>query len=283
MENNNTPDKELDSFVSAFTEGLEPDQVDPNPAETPPATDTNPDQGSANDQTDTAANDQGNTATPDPEKDDTKNQQKEPPQEPESDPEKNKAKLEETFSKSDKAFAELRTTNKAFGDGLMRLARLAKIDVKTPAQALEALGKHMDTIEAQHGNITYSEVEKIRQQDKDLADNKAQLQQQAYAGFEQLKSAFKLDDKAILSFADELKTKGINPFETQVDLVAQYNAMHFDELIAKAKEEGRQEELARREKVQTHSTIPTTRNGGTKDTGESINSVDALKAFLESK
>lgn len=283
MENNISPDKDLDTFVAAFTEGLEPDQIDPDSAETPPANDDqtdSQDQGSDDNGQEAA---DGNEDGGEDGKAGTETKPKEESKGEESNPEEVKTKVEEVFSKSDKAFAELRTTNKAYGEGLLRLARLAKIDAKNPTQALELLSRHMDTIEANHGNLTYAEVEKIRQQDKDLADSKAQLQQQAYTGFEQLKSMFKLNDQDIINFASELKNKGINPFETQTDLVAHYYGMHFDEFIAKAKEEGRNEERARRAKVQTHSTVPGTRNGGTKDTGESINSVDALKAFLESK
>lgn len=265
--------KDLDSFVEAFTAGLEPDedvvarQTPPAPVSddtTPPPVDPAPDV----------------EDSPEAVKNSTKpNEQsgsnKEPPKE----------QVENVFTKSDKAFAELRTTNKAQGDFLLRMAKLAKLDVKTPAEALEALTAHVSSIEAKHGNLTYEEVERIRQADKEAIDRKALLQAEAHAGFDKIKQAHNLSDEDVLSFAGELKAKGINPFEVPVDLVAQYRGMHYEQLMAQAKEEGRQEEIARRTKAQTQSTAPITRQGGTNnnDTGESLNSVDSLSAFLNSK
>ena len=175
----------------------------------------------------------------------------------------------------------MRIANKTQGDLLLRMTRLAKIDAKTPAQAIEMLSKHLDQIEANNGNLTYAEVEKIRQQDKDQAELKAQLNQQAHAGFEELKKLHTLSDNDMLSFANELKAKGINPFETPIDIVSMYRGMHYEQFIAEAKEAGRQEELARRAKAQTQASTPITRQGGN-DTGESIKSTDSLRAFLES-
>ena len=164
------------------------------------------------------------------------------------------------------------------------MARLAKLEAKTPAEAIAALTKQVEKLEASHGNLTYDEVERIRQQDRDLAEQKARLKQQATAGFDELKRLHKLSDQDILSFAGELKAKGINPFEIPVDIVAQYRGMRYDQLIAEAKEAGRQEELARRAKAQTQATIPVTKQGGTdNEPGESLNSVDRLSAFLNSK
>ena len=272
-QNQNNQTQELDAFVEAFTAGLEPEVTDQPPA-TPPENGNTDDQGSTNDAEKTEG-------TPDADEE-AKNQQTSSSKE--SDPkteEDKKQDVEEVFTKSDKAFAELRIANKTQGDLLLRMTRLAKIDAKTPAQAIEMLSKHLDQIEANNGNLTYAEVEKIRQQDKDQAELKAQLNQQAHAGFEELKKLHTLSDNDMLSFANELKAKGINPFETPIDIVSMYRGMHYDQFIAQAKEAGRQEELARRAKAQTQASTPITRQGGN-DTGESIKSTDSLRAFLES-
>ena len=266
-------EKDLDTFVEAFTAGLEPDEdvvanqnppapADDKPAETPGNTDSNVE------------------GSPDANKDDAKNQEQD-----DGSKEPQKDQVENVFTKSDRAFAELRTTNKAQGDLLLRMAKLAKIDVKNPAEALEALTKHMTQLEANHGNLTYAEVERIRQSDKEVADRKAQLYADAHAGFDRLKQTHGLSDQDVLSFAEELKASGINPFENPVDLVIQYRGMHYDQLIAQAKEAGKQEEINRRTKAQTQSTTPVSRQGGTDnhDPGESLNSVERLSAFLSSK
>ena len=270
-EKQNTQTQELDSFVEAFTAGLEPVVTDQPPA-TPPETDVD-NQGSTNDTEST-------DVTPETD-DETKNQQTSSEKTDPKTEEETKQNVEEVFTKSDKAFAELRVANKAQGDLLLRMTRLAKIDAKTPAQAIEMLSKHLDQIEANNGNLTYAEVERIRQQDKDQAELKAQLNKQAHAGFEELKKLHTLSDTDMLSFAYDFKAKGINPFETPIDIVSMYRGMHYDQFIAQAKEAGRQEELARRAKAQTQASTPITRQGGN-DTGESIKSTDSLRAFLES-
>lgn len=272
-QNQNNQTQELDSFVEAFTAGLEPEVTDQPPA-TPTDTSSD-DQGSKDDVVKTEGTPETN--------DETKTQQDSSSKD--SDPkteEEKKTDVEEVFTKSDKAFAELRIANKAQGDLLLRMTRLAKIDAKNPAQAIEMLSKHLDEIESRNGNLTYSEVEKIRQQDKDQAESKAQLNRQAHAGFEELKKLHNLSDADMLSFANELKAKSINPFETPIDIVSMYRGMHYEQFIAEAKEAGRQEELARRAKAQTQASTPVTRQGGN-DTGESIKSTESLRAFLESK
>lgn len=272
-QNQNTQTQELDAFVEAFTAGLEPNVTDQ-----PSATSLN---NSMNDQD--SINDTDNTEGTPKTDDETQNQQNSSSKN--TDPkleEEKKQDVEEVFTKSDKAFAELRVANKTQGDLLLRMTRLAKIDAKTPSQAIEMLSKHLDQIEANNGNLTYAEVERIRQQDKDQAELKAQLNQQAHAGFEELKRLHTLSDNDMLSFANELKAKGINPFETPIDIVSMYRGMHYEQFIAEAKEAGRQEELARRAKAQTQASTPITRQGGN-DTGESIKSTDSLRAFLESK
>ena len=285
-ENQNTKDQELDSFVEAFTAGLEPDVSTLESSEQPSATPSEPaasaEEPVKGDQDSNKSSGDGTSDTPKSDEE-TKNQQKD-----ESDKgsksDEPKENVEDVFTKSDRAFAELRTTNKAQGEFLLRMARLAKLEAKTPAEAIAALTKQVEKLEANHGNLTYDEVERIRQQDRDLAEQKAQLRQQATAGFDELKRLHKLSDQDILSFAGELKAKGINPFEIPVDIVAQYRGMRYDQLIAEAKEAGRQEELARRAKAQTQATIPVTKQGGTdNEPGESLNSVDRLSAFLNSK
>lgn len=284
--NQNTRDQELDSFVEAFTAGLEPDVSTLESSEQPSATPSEPaasaEEPAKGDQDSNNTPEGGTSDTPNPDEE-AKNQQKD-----ESDKgsksDEPKETVEDVFTKSDRAFAELRTTNKAQGEFLLRMARLAKLEAKTPAEALAALTKQVEQLEANHGNLTYSEVERIRQQDRDLAEQKAQLKQQATAGFDELKRLHKLSDQDLLSFAGELKAKGINPFEIPVDIVAQYRGMRYDQLIAEAKEAGRQEELARRAKAQTQATVPVTKQGGTdNEPGESLNSVDRLSAFLNSK
>lgn len=281
MDTQETKNQELDSFVEMFTAGITPDEIAKTDSEQQSANSSESDS-VKKDQDSTKATESNNADVP-KEDTDTQNQHSNE-SDTSSKSEDSKQNLADVFTKSDRAFAELRTTNKTQGEFLLRMARLAKLEAKNPAEALAALTKQVEQIEANHGNLTYNEVERIRQQDRDLAEQKAQLYKEATTGFDELKRAHKLSDQDILSFAGELKAKGINPFEVPVDILAQYRGMHYEQLMATAKEAGRQEELARRAKAQTQATIPVTKQGGTdNELGESLNSVERLSAFLNSK
>ena len=170
--------QELDSFVEEFTAGLE---LDPNNLEetTPSAT---AEEGTPKDQDSTVTEEVDNSPKTEASAQTQQENSSDNKNVPEKDEKKNED-VEEVFTKSDKAFAELRVTNKQQGETLMRMARLANLNAKTPAEAIEKLSHHLDQIEANHGNLTYKEVERIRQEDQVQAEQKAQLQEQARKGF----------------------------------------------------------------------------------------------------
>ena len=145
-ENQNIKDQELDSFVEAFTAGLEPDVSTLESSEQPSATPSEPaasaEESAKGDQDSNKPSGDGTSDAPKSDEE-AKNQQKD-----ESDKgsksDESKENIEDVFTKSDRAFAELRTTNKAQGDFLLRMARLAKLEAKTPAEAIAALTKQVE-------------------------------------------------------------------------------------------------------------------------------------------
>lgn len=192
--------------------------------------------------------------------------------------------VEEHFDKSSKAFAQLRIDNKQKDADFMRLAKLAGFDANTPEEARAQLDIHMTKFEAKKQNVDPLVLQQLQQREAQIAEQeKLQLKQEARTGFDKLRTQFSLDDNKLVAFAQQLQNAGINPFEQKVNLEQEYKLRNYDALIATAREAGRQEEITRRTKAQTSATTPSSKVGGTQDTGESLDSVEKLRVFLESK
>lgn len=266
------PEQELDSFVAAFTDGIDSEApttetVESAPAEPPASTEDGKTDG---EQPQSPEN---------PEDDKTKNP------EPEETPEQKAEKLQNTFEKSDKAFAELRVKNKEYNKAVVQIAKLAGVPIENPTEALKWLTTELTRIQSQGGKINDATLKEIGKAQEIVTEQaKAEIASAARTGFDTLAKSHGLDDKALLAFAAQLEAKGINPFSQKgVDVIGQYRLMNYDDLIAQAVERGKQEEIARRTKAQTHSTTPQPKVGGATDAGESLNTVDALSKFLNQK
>lgn len=268
-------EQELDSFVAAFTAGIDSEApttetVESTPAEPPTSTEDGKTDGK---QPQSPEN---------PEDDKTKNPE---PKEPEETSEQKAEKLRNTFEKSDKAFAELRVKNKEYDKAVVQIAKLAGIPMENPTEALKWLTTELTRIQSQGGKINDATLKEIGKAQEIVTEQaKAEIASAARTGFDTLAKTHGLDDKALLAFAAQLEAKGINPFsQKDVDVIGQYRLMNYDNLIAQAVERGKQEEIARRTKAQTHSTTPQPKVGGATATGESLNTVDALSKFLNQK
>ncbi len=272
-QNNN----DVDAFMEKFTQGLTEDSTDSD-IDTQTPSNQNEDKGDENSTTATEGAPGNEPETP---KDET------PPQSGTSDEaegaqdSKQKVNVEEHFNKSNQAFAEKRTKQKAQTDLIMRLAQQAGFNAKTPEEAMELIGSNLTSYEAKKKQLDPAVLQELQQREAALVEKERhQLKIEARAGFDNLRTRFNLDENKVLDFAQKLQANGINPFEQRVDLEQQYKLMEFDTLIAAAKEAGRQEEIARRNKVKQSATTPNSKVGGTEDTGGSINTTEELKAFL---
>lgn len=274
-----TPEQEVGEFISRMTEGLEEKPTANTESQSQPATPEMEDQGSKSNASE-GAPDKG-SQSPEEVVKDGKTQSETAPA-PKED--KQTVDVEEHFDKSSKAFAQLRIENKQKDADFLRLAKLAGFDAKTPEEARAQLDIHMTKYEAKKQNVDPLVLQQLQQREAQIAEQeKLQLRQEARTGFDKLKTQFNLDETKLVAFAQQLQTAGINPFEQRVNLEHEYKLRNYDTLLAAAREAGRQEEIARRTKAQTSATVPSGKVGGTQDTGESIDSVEKLRAFLESK
>lgn len=176
---------------------------------------------------------------------------------------------EEKFqSKRDSAFAQMRIQNKEMTDLIMNLAKATGQNPKNMAEAQAMLNEGLTKVVSKNRNIPEDVLREMEEDKKQLAAlRQTQARQNALAGFQQVKDTFQLSRNDVNDFADKLIEKNINPYEQNVNLVEQYKLIYFEQLIAKAKEQGVQEERARSLKAQQNSTTPTNQNGLSETTG----------------
>jgi hypothetical protein len=173
-------------------------------------------------------------------------------------------------------------------DLIMNLAKATGQNPKNMAEAQAMLNEGLTKVVSKNRNIPEDVLREMEEDKKQLAALKqTQARQNALAGFQQVKDTFQLSRNDVNDFADKLIEKNINPYEQNVNLVEQYKLIYFEQLIAKAKEQGVQEERARSLKAQQNSTTPTNQNGLSETTGnqgkpiKTVNDLDALLSGLK--
>ena len=193
---------------------------------------------------------------------------------------------EAKFNKQNSAFAQMRIQNKELSDLLMNLAQATGQTPKNIAEAQTILKEGLTKVVSKNRNIPEDVLREMEEDKKALAEFKqTQARQKALAGFQAVKEAHGLSRDDVNQFADKLIENKLNPFEQDLDLVKEYRNLYFDQLIAKAKEEGVQEERARSLKAQQNSTTPSTQKGLPENAGNQltpIKSVEDLNSLLDS-
>ena len=184
---------------------------------------------------------------------------------------------EEKFTKQGHAFAQLRVQNKEYSDLIMSLAKATGQEPKSIAEAQEILKGGLTKVVSKNRNIPEDVLREMEEDKKALAEYKQmQARQKALAGFQSVKDTFGLSREDVNSFADKLIENNLNPFEQNIDLVKEYRNLYFDQLIAKAREAGVQEERARSLKAQQNSTTPSTQKGVAENTGNQGNPIKTI-------
>ena len=184
---------------------------------------------------------------------------------------------EEKFNKSNSAFAQMRIQNKEFSDLIMNLAKATGQTPKNITEAQDMLKEGLTKVVSKNRNIPEDVLREMEEDKRALAEYKqTQARQKALAGFQLVKDTFTLSKEDVNSFADKLIENKLNPFEQDLDLVKEYKNLYFDELIAKAREAGVQEERARSLKARQNSTTPPKQNGLPENTGSQGNPIKSI-------
>lgn len=184
---------------------------------------------------------------------------------------------EEKFTKQGRAFAQMRIQNKEYSDLIMSLAKATGQNPKNITEAQDMLKEGLNKVVSKNRNIPEDVLREMEEDKRALAEFKQQqARQKALAGFQSVKDTFGLSREDVNGFADKLIENKLNPFEQDIDLVKEYRNLYFDQLIAKAREEGVQQERARSLKAQQNSTTPSTQKGIADNTGNQGNPIKTI-------
>lgn len=185
---------------------------------------------------------------------------------------------EEKFNKQNSAFAQMRIQNKELSDLLMNLAKATGQNPKNITEAQDILKDGLTKVVSKNRNIPEDILREMEDDKRKLAElQQTQAKQKALAGFQAVKDTFKLTRDEVNKFADKLIENNLNPFEQDVNLVKEYKDMYFDQLIAKAREEGVQEERTRSLNAQRNSTTPSTQKGLPENAGSQETPIKTIK------
>lgn len=256
-------------------------------AESAPVTETEP---SATENTETAetttttasASEDASQTTDTNNDSETNSQEVNPTTQTSSDEDKTTFSAEEKFNKQNRAFAEMRIKNKAQEEFLVRMANMAGLNVKNADEAISALSPRIQQVEAKQKNMDPEVLKELEDSRKQISEmRKERVKNTAIQGFSNLKALHGLSDKELDEFADTLIAAHKNPFEQEMDLVAEYRLANFDKLMEKAREAGRAEEIARSKNAQASSTTPTAQRSPSNTGGSDISiksqaDIDAL-------
>lgn len=184
----------------------------------------------------------------------------------------------------------MRIQNSQYEKALENVADILGIDkgkAKTPDALLAEVKAKTLEKQAASQNVPLEllqQMEGFRQ--KAEAFERAQMEQQALAGFRQVQTMHGLGEQDMMEFIGKLEESGINPFvNPNVDLVKEYRNFYFDSILQKQVDAAVQKALGTQQAAANHSTTPGTHSGpsGEGAKANSVNTVAGLEALLSGR
>lgn len=229
------------------------------------------------DTTESEADGQTNPET-NPENDDSKDEEKPAPSAKSTPPEELPL---ERLNKDAHAFANMRKEISDKNKVLSDIGKALGITGK-PEEVLAGLQKITNAQQAKEAGVPPEIMERLTALENERAEHAANDRRvQTYAQIQNFQKSMNLDQKELETFLITLSKDGKNPFESQVDLKAEYLVSNFDRLIQQAEQRGIEKQAKLDSKAHGHSTNPGTKTGGGENKTTDINTLDGLDAFLK--
>ena len=184
--------------------------------------------------------------------------------------------------KQEYAWNEMRKSNKELLTLLGKVADANGIKYQNDKDLVKALNDDAIVKMSQKTNVPVEILQELEQLKADSQAWKAQqLRETAAVGFENLKQQFGLEQADLEKFAVELDQRGLNPFLQPVDLVKEYQAAHFDEIVQKRIDAAVQAALQKSSAADAQSaTVSTNAGSNGNSKGEAISTVAGLSAIM---
>ena len=204
-----------------------------------------------------------------------------PPAEPKPEPE---AELPE-HDKAQQAFIYLRQQNQSFKNTLKGVAEILGIDPKaSEADMMAALQAKVVEGQAQNANVPVEMLQRLQTLEAKNAEiERSERERVTLLGLQQVKTQFGLEDKDLTKFTQDLIAAGMNPLETDVNLIDTYKSMHFEDLMQKAIADAVAKEQARAAKAASTSSTPDPKRGDPGSGDGKITTQTQLNAWLDTQ
>lgn len=219
---------------------------------------------------DTAAQDNTDAAKTQPEQN---NQQDEP----------TKANPSQS-SKMNFAFGQMRTELNAYKGLLSKLATASGITYTDEKDLISKLNDDALNKLATRQNVPVDLLKRMEQLENNNAMYEAeQRKTDTMVSFQKLQATYGLTNDELIAFAQELDERGLNPFNTRVNIDSVYKDLHFDEIVNKRVTLAVQEALKKSSVADTHSSTPNTHTGRKDNSGsdKKITTVSQLSDLLD--
>lgn len=184
---------------------------------------------------------------------------------------------------ANKAFANMRVTNKKLTDIVNNMASVIGIDPTSmsPEELEATMNQAILEAQSQKTNVPREILERLNYLEaQNTARETEQLHNAARNGILSIKEKFGATQEDLTDFISSLAQDGIDPMHQRVDLETEYVRRNFDKVVAAQVEAKVNAELERREKAATKASTPSNATGQTPEDGTAISSVkDLEKAF----
>lgn len=185
-------------------------------------------------------------------------------------------------NKSAQAFAAMRVELANKNKLLEGVATVLGLDPKQK-DSMDQLQTKLNEALAKKQGLPVETLERLnRLEALEQQRNIETIRNNAFQGFQKVKTQFNLSDDELQSFANDLVAEGKNPFLTPLDLVTEYKLKNFDKLLEQAKNQGAQDEINRAAKATNNASTPNNKQGGSSqnDEPEKITTVKQLNDWF---
>lgn len=200
----------------------------------------------------------------------------------------NSSESEETqkqqFSAEDKrnfAFGKMRTEINQLTELLGKVAKANGVDYSDSKDLVAKLNDDAIQKMAQRQNVPVEILQELEALRRDSEQFKAQQRRDTAAiGFQKVMDTYGLTQEQLKQFAVELDQAGKNPFEQNIDLMAEYKMLHYDDILNAAVKKAVEEALKKDSAANQSSSTPTQQQGGSGGEPQKISTVAGLTALL---
>lgn len=181
------------------------------------------------------------------------------------------------------AWAQMRVQNKQMESMLHKIADAYDIKANSTEELIQKLNDDAITKLSAKQGVPKELLQRLEILEQHEAEyQKIQTDNYLTQAFVDLQKEFNLDSQALMTFANQLQTAGIDPYKTKVDIRAEYVSRNLDSIIQARINQAVEQALRIDQGAAQQSTTPLPANGpnSTQQVDNRINTTAGLQALL---